>query len=70
MDFKKWLVKIFIVNESMTSVGLTQETEKCKGIATLPVVQISSYQELSIAERKTAANNPQKNARGEERGNK
>lgn len=54
----------------MTSVGLKQETEKCKGIATLPVVQNSSYQELSIAERKTAANNPQKNATGEKRGSK
>lgn len=43
MDFKKWLVKIFIVNDSMTSVDLTQETDKCKGIATSPVGQNSPY---------------------------
>lgn len=43
MDFKKWLVKIFIVNDNMTSVGLTQATNKCKGIAALLVAQNSSY---------------------------
>lgn len=46
----------------MTSVGLTQATNKCKGIAALLVAQNSSYQELNIAEGKFAANNPQKNA--------
>lgn len=43
MDFKKWLVKIFIVNDNMTSVGLTQARNKCKGIAALLVAQNSSY---------------------------
>lgn len=43
MDFKKWLVKIFIVNDNMTSVGLTQAINKCKGIAALLVAQNSSY---------------------------
>lgn len=31
MDFIKWLGKIFVLNDNVTTVGLTQETDNCRG---------------------------------------